>query len=102
MEDPYLLSQLLDIEDSIDDYDEVIKGEIEETYGIGTNIEEIFKHFQNIPKDIKIDFIRIDQDIEEEEDITPTFEVKQILLVPSNDGDTYMIYLPINIDGDED
>ena len=53
LEDPYLLQQLLDLRNNGGTTTD-IKEEIEENYGIETNINEIFNHFQNIPKDIKI------------------------------------------------
>ena len=44
LQDPYLLSRLLEIKNESDD---VIKEEIEEAYGLDCNIEKIFKHFKS-------------------------------------------------------
>jgi len=94
LQDPYLLSQLLEIKNESDD---VIKEEIEEAYGLDCNIEKIFKHFKQLPLDINIDIIGLDNNEDDEWDITPDFEVKQQLIVKCCDGDSYLINLPIKI-----
>lgn len=96
LEDPYLLQQLLDLRNNGGTTTD-IKEEIEENYGMETNINEIFNHFQNIPKDIKIKMDRVDDFDGDMEDITPDFEVKQQLLIIDVSGDTYLINLPFKI-----
>jgi hypothetical protein len=94
--DPYLLQQLLEIKDRSD---EEIREEIEEAYGIEDNIEEIFKHFKNIPLDTNIKIIGLEGlDTDgDEDDVTPDFEMLQQLVVVGCDGDLYLIQLPIQI-----
>ena len=96
LEDPYLLQQLLDLRNNGGTTTD-LKEEIEEVYGMETNINEIFNHFQNIPKDIKIKMDRVDDFDGDMEDITPDFEVKQQLLIIDVSGDTYLINLPFKI-----
>jgi hypothetical protein len=93
LQDPYLLSQLLEIKN---ESDECIIEEIEETYGI--EVDKIFKHFKNLPLNMEIGIHSVENfDDSDWEDVTPKFEVKQQLLMCSCDGDTYLIQLPIKI-----
>ena len=94
LQDPYLLSQLLEIKNSSD---EDIKSEIEESYGIESNTNKIFTHFKQLPIDMNISIIGLDGNEDDEWDITPDFEVKQQLIVKCCDGDSYLINLPIKI-----
>lgn len=94
LEDPYLLSQLIEIKNESDG---VIKEEIQEAYGIEANINEIFNHFKNIPLDMEIGIHCVSVFEGDSEDITPTFEIKHQLLMCACDGDTYLINLPIKI-----
>jgi hypothetical protein len=95
LQDPYLLSILLELEDKSDNS---IMDEIKEAYEDGEVQNEAFKHFKNIPLDMEIGIHGIylfeEDDIE---DITPKFEVKQQLLMLDCSGDTYLIQLPIKI-----
>ena len=93
LQDPWILSELLDMKDASD---EDLVDRIEEEYGIEENITKILKHFKNIPKDIQINIMLMSQDIDEEEDVTQSFPVHQQLLIPSCDGDIYLVSLGEN------
>jgi hypothetical protein len=94
LQDPYLLSILLELEDKSDNS---IMDEIREAYEDEEDQNEAFKHFKNLPLDMEIKIYGVccfEGDIE---DITPKFEVKQQLLMLDCSGDTYLIQLPIKI-----